>query len=336
MYVFVAVIWMACLGLMATDVSGAGEDPNVLQGNLAESFRIALDSIEFSARTSLLSENGEMVCALPERRLTFSLRYERCGSDMPIGVDTNPPTILRVFDETGHAVDCRIESADGMRKYEELRWENGWAGEEARLLPSGLAIDLVLDPNQPTPSCLSLVEGYVYVLCAGEIIEGDVPFEINGKWFDAERNLHISICPETPPTPGPIQFELVPTPTDPAGRLRPTAPVALWEYETRVHSASGRVLPLGRLWVSHASVDDYVLIKTQLIEVKGSVTFITEVSNQVSHSGYYDDCLCGGKIEQSYSDYDHIRHVIAVAPVEVKVPFVLTDIPIPSFQAVAK
>ena len=113
LYVFVAVIWMACLGLMATDVSGAGEDPNVLQGNLAESFRIALDSIEFSARTSLLSENGEMVCALPERRLTFSLRYERCGSDMPIGVDTNPPTILRVFDETGHAVDCRSESADG-------------------------------------------------------------------------------------------------------------------------------------------------------------------------------------------------------------------------------
>lgn len=39
--------------------------------------------------------------------------------------------------------------------------------------------------------------------------------------------------------------------------------------------------------------------------------------------------VCFGKTEQDRNDYDTIRHLIAVHPVEVKIPFVLTDIPIP-------
>ncbi|UCD53288.1 MAG: hypothetical protein JSW27_11700 [Phycisphaerales bacterium] len=93
----------------------------------------------------------------------------------------------------------------------------------------------------------------------------------------------------------------------------------------------GDVLPLDGAWVSGPSVDDYVLIKTELIEVKESVAFIHEVRDQWNNFGYMNDCFCSGKFEQDYSDFGSIRHVIAVGPVEVKVPFVLTDIPIPAF-----
>ena len=46
---------------------------------------------------------------------------------------------------------------------------------------------------------------------------------------------------------------------------------------------------------------------------------------------------CEGQTEQIGGDtYDSIRHVIAVPPVEVRIPFVLKDIPIPKRQQAAE
>lgn len=331
--VFLVAIWMACFGLTANDAATASECADSLQGNLAENFGIALESVELSARTSVRSENGETLCTVPAPRLTLSLRYEVCDHHKPVAVDTNPATILGVFDDVGRPLACQTDSAVGMRRYKEVGWEDEWESEDmrmdARLLPSGLVIDLVLDSNQPVPSSLSRVEGYIYVLYAGAIIEADVAYEIDAEWVHAEGDLHIEVCPETPPKPGPIEYEAIPG--VPRG-WRPNAPIALWQYKTRVYSDTSRVYPLGQLWISGPSVEDYVVIRTELIATRAAVTIIAEVPSQSTSFGYHNDCSCAGTMRQDQSDYHHIRHVIGVAPVELKVPFVLTDIPIPSFQ----
>ncbi len=189
---------------------------------------------------------------------------------------------------------------------------------------------MVLDPNQPVPAILSRVEGTICTLYAEDVIEGDIPFEVTGEWIDINENIQISVSATTPPAPGPIKWEVIPgMENDPYRQgTRPAEPIALWLYDTSVRSSAGSyVLTLDMPWNPGRTVSDYVLIKTGLVSTDG--TFMIPFHQFASAAS--DGCDCLGQLEQGTEDYDTIRHVLAVHPVEVRVPFVLTDVPIPAF-----
>jgi len=332
--VVLAVLVIGANASAQADETALVTDPNELRWDLTETFGITLDRVAVTSRYDVSEVDRPLDCNTSERVLTLSLRFDIADANRPVGVDTNPPVVLGVLGDVGQIVDCQVARSRGVREYEELPWDFVWVDEDVgyanKLLPSGRTLELVLDPNEPVPPCLSRVEGYVCVLYAEEIIEADVAYEIDAEWVDPTGDLHVTVRPQTPPTPGPIEFEAIPG-VPRGGGMRPTAPVALWKYKTRVSSDAGNVLPLGRAWGLGPSIEDYVVIRTELIEVKESVTFIHEVRDQWNGFGYLNDCFCSGEFEQDYSDFDSIRHVIAVHPVEVRIPFVLTDIPVPTF-----
>ena len=75
---------------------------------------------------------------------------------------------------------------------------------------------------------------------------------------------------------------------------------------------------------------DYAILRTELYDSvrQTSVNVPTqEVGSEVSD---VRGTHCWGQMEQGrYDTYDTIRHTIVVHPVEVKIPFVLRNIPIP-------
>jgi hypothetical protein len=79
-------------------------------------------------------------------------------------------------------------------------------------------------------------------------------------------------------------------------------------------------------WSPNTTATDYVLIRTELVDANGVVTIpFHQFAAPVS-----DGCEYAGEMDENNRDYDTIRHVTAVDPVEVRVPFVLTDLPIPA------
>jgi hypothetical protein len=77
---------------------------------------------------------------------------------------------------------------------------------------------------------------------------------------------------------------------------------------------------------------DYAVVQTQLCDMKRKYKYVATlpieaVGGDPSGKG---GALCSGEGAQELTDaYDTIGHIIAVHPVEVKIPFVLRNIPIP-------
>jgi hypothetical protein len=84
---------------------------------------------------------------------------------------------------------------------------------------------------------------------------------------------------------------------------------------------------------SQYPLGDYAIVRTELFDSKNGRAdhfFIQWIwGDPLGDTG----ANCNGQAEQLPRDtYDSIRHVIAVHPVEVKIPFVLKNIPIPKLQ----
>ena len=333
--ILAAVLCMVLPGARIATASEVVEDPDEGLLYVTEDFGIVLESVGLSASICPCDGNEPATWTTPERTLTFSLRFDMVDDTKPVAVNVEPPTILGLWDADGLPVNVQASDSEGDRFYEEVRWASVTENRRSvmKLLPSGLVFDLVLDSNQPTPAFLSRIEGYGYALYAEEVVEADVPFELSGQYIDAARGFDISVCPTMPPTPGPIEFEAIPGATSRANGLRPTAPLALWIYETCVHSTTGSpVFGLGATWYDGASPGDHVVVKTQLLEGQ----WTRNISQQRVSADTAGNCICEGQVEQSYDDYDTIRHVIAVHPVEVKIPFVLENIPMPSLSSMGR
>ena len=73
--------------------------------------------------------------------------------------------------------------------------------------PFNLTLRLPDDPNEPVPSSLAVLEAYVYVLLADDVVSLDIPFDPNGGWHElkAAPDLQICVDPTTPPCPGPLR-----------------------------------------------------------------------------------------------------------------------------------
>lgn len=300
----------------------AAIDANELRWDLARGFEFDWEAAEVSAKVlkgDVPDANGVM--------LTISMRVKILDATGWITIDVNRPGVFEVLDENGRPVDCQPSELLSVRRYE----KNGWRWEGSTTYPPGttewyegrLLIRLPVDTNQPMPSMLSQVMGYIYVL-DGKIVKIDVPFEArDGKWVDfaATPDLLFRINPRTPAPPGP----LAPVEDD--------LPIALYRYETYVKSQSGQLImatgDVYRLPRDLYPFGDYALIRTELFDSQRQV--VTPVFREyVLTTGPDGVAHCNGEKEQDENDYDMIRHVLVMGPADVKVPFVLTDIPIPS------
>jgi hypothetical protein len=301
-------------------------DPNEFRWDLAPGFEFDWDSVELSAKVPK-GGSGEVT----ELALAISMKVKIVGEAGWVSIDVNRPVIHEALDGDGRAVECLPGESYPVRLYE----MNGWRWDERGTHSPGgdrqyngtLLIRLPVDANHPVPSLLSQVTGCIHVL-DGKIIEIDVPFAArDGKWLDfaAAPDLLFRVDPSTTAPPGPI----APREED--------LPIAWYNYETGVKSQSGQsILPVWddyRWYPRHlVPFGDYAMIRTELLDSQrdAAITFSWEYI-LTDHAGV---ARCYGMMPQNEYDYDMIRHVIVMGPADLKVPFVLTDVPIPGFGAV--
>lgn len=249
--ILAALVCAVCVG--AASASSAADDPDVVGPDFGDSFAVAVESVEVSATSGVDIVDDAAVCTPPKRTITIALRFEIADANRPVAIDTYPPAVLGAWNELGQEIAFQTERTSDLRKYADSRCI--FAGQDGHCIeasgPSGINLKLVLDPNQTVPSVLSRLEGMICVLYAEDVIAGDVPFEVTGEWIEVNEDLQISVSPKTPPSPGPITWEVIPGMEDDPYRQghRSAEPIALWTYETYVRSTTGgRVLTLDTTW----------------------------------------------------------------------------------------
>jgi hypothetical protein len=313
-------------------------DFNDLRWDLAKGFAFEWDSAELSAKVLRGADpNG------PVRTITISARVDTFTEGL-VSIDVDTAGIVEALDEHGIAVNHQPDPLYAWRHYLEDGW--WWSGHQVSQPQAWYSFALTLhlpdDPNQRVPSAISELKAYIYAVYADEVIAVDIPFDPNYGWHDvkAAPGLMIRVDPTTPPCPGPPQYEKIPltgTRLDPS---RSKTPVPLYKYETRIKATSGApMMAIRDFWPlcsrELCPLGDYAIVRTELLNSKSGspVSFSTQaVQSDLSGS---QGARCWGQTEQTLGDafaFDTIRHIIAVHPVEVKIPFVLKNIPIPKPQ----
>jgi hypothetical protein len=319
------------LGGTPSRVPRPSTGPNELRWDLADKFKPACESTTASSRIVISARGGLANGSVGERTLSISCKLDILDTNDLVALDVIDLGIMRLRDENDKDVQFLRNQYQFVRQYQPVRWDYSGDPIRATLLPCGFTLLIRLDPNQPVPSSLSRVEGYIYALYAEDEIKVDVPFGPQRDWVDAAPGLRIMVTPDTPPPPGPIQFV-------PRGSSSPSvyaSPVAIYEFRTCVQSTTGLpVLGLQDPWPSDSSwtLGDYVVVKTSLYDRVSNLSASVSTPNVTSDPWGRGGAICTGWARQDLHSYDTIRHAIAVHPVEVKIPFVLTNIPVPKFQ----
>ncbi|MDI9433124.1 MAG: hypothetical protein QM570_15515 [Planctomycetota bacterium] len=318
-------------GLRAEEVKRVQREPvdaNALYGNPREKLEVVCTSAMVSSEVTNAGHKLARDRNRLERKLTFSLDLKILDSSNLVGLDVNHPVILTTVD--GDGTDIRwLPRSYPVREY---RAAKGFGGRGSVQLPRAV-VQLILAPNQAIPASVAELTGYFHALYAEKVIEVDIPFDPNHPWIDAAPDLRIAVTVDTHPRPGPIEYRTF-IPAGSSHRLAvPTAPVGLYQYYTLVQSTTEQaVLGLEDRWIMAVSwsLGDYVVIGTNLYDSQSDRLAIPDehvMSDPFGKRG----AVCWGREEQDRNDYDTIRHLIAVHPVEMKIPFVLTDIPVPGF-----
>jgi len=325
----------------------SSDDVNDLNWDLANAFEFVWDSVGLSVEVS--NPQGGVGADSSVPILTLSGRVDILDTSNFVTFDVNAVGIWEVLDEGGHAVEFQSTQMACDRAYQEY----GWYWDEGRVytprewFPFTMRIQLSTDPNSSLPSSISAVGGYIYALYADEIINVDVPFDPNCGCVETEAAPDLLICvdPSTPPLPEPIEY-VGSSPSASSGQRvtgnsgRPKNAIALYSYATWVKSKQGtRILGIRdpRCPSSLFAYGDYAVVRTGLFSSERNVSVSLQTQWVLGHTSGSTGARCTGKMEQTYGDsYDTIRHVIAVRPVEVKIPFVVTNIPVPRLQAAAK
>ncbi len=318
--VLVLLIGNPSFGVVALSQGGEStSDPNWV---LAERFRFTWDSVELSSRVTNpdASENAELV--VPTRAVDISVALEILDTNDLVAMYVERPQILSVVDGLGRPVQCVPQGTSGVRAYERVEWRSVSEGGHlvSKLQPSTLTVHLELEPNQPLPLMLSAVRGQVCAVYAEDVIEADVPFaqtvftlldrpagfDPNEGWIDVGHDLRIRV------------------------RTANAAFGHAW-YQTEVSATSGAVRGLG--FVTWRGVGDFMLLGIRICNSDGGLAQDSRSLNFFP-SETESSVWCYG--EAAHPEPGVIRHFIAVSPVEVKIPFELTDILIPSVEPVAR
>lgn len=317
---------------LADPMGQIDEEPNDLRWDLAAAFEFSVDSIEVSV-------NSAAVRAIS---VHISTGFNPLMADGLVIVDVNGPQLCEVVDGDGRAIECRSGQSDVVRRYHESGWywdREGHAYTDI-LKPFPVKIQLTGGIEQHVPTSISLLQGYIYAIYADEILKVDVPFDPNQGWIDVEGapGLSLLVDPRTPPAPEPVEYVST-LPNVPPGfsldpprlvPMRPKAALGIYLYMTWVKSATGqRVLGLRdpRYPSSTYAFGDYAVLRTQLYDSQKDRSGLLEQSvTGTVFDGLYG-ALCSGQLRQGDgNNYDRIRHLILIHPVEVKIPFVVRNI----------
>jgi hypothetical protein len=356
-YLFsVAQIWLVILilgyfcTLLGASTQQVCAEPNDLRWDLAQEFEFNWESVRVSASASNPARDSRADANTPTWTVavSVSVSWNPLRTGGLVIIDTSAPQIRELLDENGRIVECQSGQSDRSRGYDDFGWywdREGHARTANKLTPFTVEARLTGDSEQRIPASISLLEAYIYAVY-GDMIEVDIPFDPNGGWLDTEAapDLTLLVDPLTPPPPPPIQYvSTLPNvppgwPSDP--HLIPTRPKAAYgsyTYATWVKSETGqRVLGLRdpRYPSSSYAFGDYAVLRTQLYDsrTKASSLCPNQRVYGTAYDGLYGAQCCGEMLQGHGDTFDTIRHIIIVHPVEVKIPFVLRDIPVPSVR----
>ncbi len=290
------------------------EGPNA---SLQERFAFSWDAIEFSSKAvnpDTISDTGGTDWT---RTLDISANLDILDANNLAALYVKVPEVIDVTDETGSQVQCVSQEPPSKRFYQRLISDYKWAGKRVREPKSwSLTISMELDPNQPFPSLLSVVRGYICAIYAEDVIEIDVPFvqtastiivrrieviDPNSGWIDVGHDLEIRV-------------------------LTAQRECRSVYYETDVRATSGSIQGL-----NFSGESDFAVIETQLLD-SGFVQRLLDFPDQITKTLTADTVACAGYVLPAPPDVGGIRHRIAVRPVEVRIPFEFTNIPLPSVE----
>lgn len=306
-------------------------DPNALRWDMADGFVFDWESVELSSKVlKVASPNAEVYT------LAISIKVLVGDPRQLVTIDIERPEVFDVRDEDGRMVEYQPGDPCPVRRYELAEWS--WSSTGAlppahgqHWHPGTLLLRLLADSNEPLPSVLSQVTGYIHALY-GEVIEIDVPFDApKGTWlhFAATPGLLFRVNKGTYPPPGSLFTR------------NEDAPIGLYTYNTSVKSEAGRpVMAVRDAWPWYRRdlypFADYGIVRVELFDSEkrlaryGPIQWQSLLSDPSGSSTYPDGACCWGMAEQDNHAYDMIRHVIVVRPIEVRIPFVLTNIPVPN------
>jgi hypothetical protein len=326
----------------------AASEPNDLRWDLAGDFVFDWDSVEISATATKGADSNSNW-----RTLTISARLAMLPGELgdeAVGIDVNSPGIIELLDQNGGTVQWQPVKSSTARSYQQpwiVRQVNGSSPD--RWIPFVVTFRLAEDKDNRLPSSVSALQGYVYLLCADGTINVDIPFDPNAKSVQAaaDPNITVSVDPTMPPCPGPLHFVILSAEPIPGGGgredvvKRPATAVPLYIYKTWVKMKPNTpVLVMCDTWSECPRelfpLSKYIIVESELFDSKNNYECRPA---QWTHSDPSGDqgAMCWAEMPQGEGCYyDTIRHVIAVHPVELKIPFLLKNIPIPSIQAGAK
>jgi hypothetical protein len=310
-------------------LAGEVEEPNDLRWDLARNYQLTWESAQLSSSLRNLAQGDELSVQVPHRTLTIALKCRILDTNDVAGLYMCP-LVWEALDAGGRPILHHLKLLPF--RYEPLGWDVRTG--DPRDWPASLILQLCIDPNQTLPSSISSLKGFLCLLYACNKINVDVPFAV-GDWIEVLPDLEIRVTELTPPPPGPLELECT-SGSDEDPRAWPvcryTTPLCVYAYSTHVRSKLGQyVIGLGMDWFLNGAYD-YALIKTQLVSSDGKgvadVAFLRPV--------FYGErgILASGGWEQDLNSWNVIRHRIAVKPYEVKVPFELKNIPIPTCQPI--
>jgi hypothetical protein len=308
-------------------LAGQNDEPNDLRWDLAKRYQVTWESVELSSSLCNPAQSDGANSGMADRSLTISVRLGILDTNDVVGLYVCP-VVWEALDGNGERIPYRLEMLP--LRFEPLRWDARTANP--RDWPARLTIQLCFAPDLTLPSSVSSLKGYLHLLYAQDVVNADVPFAV-GDWIEVLPDLEIRVTDNTPPPPGPLQLEYVSV-SDAGERphktARYTSPLCVYVYYTVTRSKVGeRVIGLGMDWPL-VPLFDYALIKTELVESQGKG--VADV--RFARPGFYGGggIVATGSWQQDFSNWDVIRHRIAVKPYEVKVPFVLENIPVPTYQ----
>ncbi len=314
------VVVLIGVAVCTPGVAGEGsDDPNRLGGDVTGRFAFVWDSVEVSSQVFSPSYAGVRDLYECARTLTVAGKIHGLDANDLVGMQVSDPDVLQVIDGEGNNVRWTPLPVRPIRQYQELKYvwavpQNPLATPGPVLQPYDVSVSFCVDPSQELPSSLSLFQWRAYAMYAEDVVEIDVPFEASDDWLEVAPGVQIRVTKATVECCG-------------------------YTYWTEVRHAGGTVQAFDARLSPAEQIADYLVMRTLLLDAEGNPIRATEddrvspaIWSERVESTLLGTARCGGWLNTFFvtqTEVASIRHVIVVHPYEVKVPFGLTDIPLP-------
>jgi len=315
----VVVLLMGCVLAVPAVAKQNAQDPNEIGCDTTGRFAFVWDSVELS--THLFSPSYRAQTDLSECGCDFAVtgRIHVLDANDLVGMQVSDPDILQVTDGDGNDVAWTPLLLRPVRQYQGLKYESPipqdpFATLKPVLQPYDVTISFCIDPSQTPISALSSLQWCAYAVYAEDVIEVDVPFETTNDWLEVAPGVQIQVT-------------------------KATVECCDYTYWTEVRHADGIVRAFDAQLSLGEPTADYLVVRTLLLDVEGNPVGATEddrvspsIWSERIESTSWNTAKCGGWLLAfaTQAEVARIRHVIVSHPYEVKVPFVVRDLPFPN------